>query len=107
MSIQGLNPAMEAIRVLAQQASSLQPGNGANVAAAQGFSSELQNSVRRINQLQQSAGASANALQRGDPGVALHEVMVDVQKAGIAFDMGVQVRNKLVNAYKDIMNMPV
>jgi len=107
MSIQGLNPAMEAMRAMAQQASSLQVGTGTNVAAAQGFSSELQNSVRRINQLQQGAGASANALQRGDPGIALHEVMVDVQKAGIAFDMGVQVRNKLINAYKDIMNMPV
>lgn len=71
------------------------------------FGGELKAAVERINELQQSAGDKATAFQAGDPDVALHEVMVDMQKASVAFQMGVQVRNRLVSAYKEVMNMPV
>ena len=47
------------------------------------------------------------SFQAGDPNVALNDVMVDMQKADVAFQMGVQVRNRLVGAYKEIMNMQV
>ena len=43
----------------------------------------------------------------GDPNVSLVDTMVAAQKAGLAFDATLQVRNKLVEAYKDIMNMPI
>lgn len=72
-----------------------------------GFAGELKNSIERINSLQQTAAATTTAFQLGDPNVSLNQVMVDKQKAGLAFEMGVQVRNKLVSAYKDIMNMQV
>ncbi len=72
-----------------------------------GFAGELKNSIDRINALQQTAAANTTAFQLGDPNVSLNQVMVDKQKAGLAFEMGVQVRNKLVSAYKDIMNMQV
>lgn len=72
-----------------------------------GFAGELKNSIERINSLQQTSAATTKAFQLGDPNVSLNQVMVDKQKAGLAFDMGVQVRNKLVSAYKDIMNMQV
>ncbi|MDK1009411.1 flagellar hook-basal body complex protein FliE, partial [Cronobacter sakazakii] len=41
------------------------------------------------------------------PGGALNDVMVDLQKSSISLQMGIQVRNKLVAAYQDIMNMQV
>ncbi|TNE75461.1 MAG: flagellar hook-basal body complex protein FliE [Gammaproteobacteria bacterium] len=72
-----------------------------------GFAEELHTSIERINQLQQTAKAKGMALQAGVEGVSLNEVMVDMQKASVAFEMGVQVRNRLISAYKEIMNMQV
>ena len=43
----------------------------------------------------------------GDPNVNLQDVMVNLQKANLSFQQMVQVRNKLVTAYQDIMNMSV
>ena len=43
----------------------------------------------------------------GVPGVGLNDVMIDMQKANIGFQMSLQVRNKLVSAYTTISNMPV
>ena len=47
------------------------------------------------------------SIKAGAPGVELNDVMVDMQKASVAFEMGKQVRNRLVTAYKDVMNMQV
>jgi flagellar hook-basal body complex protein FliE len=71
-----------------------------------GFAGELQKSLDRISDAQQSASAQAEAFELGKPGVALNDVMVDLQKAGIGFQTGLQVRNKVVQAYQEIMNMP-
>ena len=68
-----------------------------------GFAEELRSSIVKINQLQQQATATF----AGEAGVNLHEVMLDKQKASIAFQAGVQVRNRLVTAYKEIMNMQI
>lgn len=80
---------------------------GVEQAQKGGFAGELKNSIERINSLQQTSAATTKAFQLGDPNVSLNQVMVDKQKAGLAFEMGVQVRNKLVSAYKDIMNMQI
>lgn len=109
MSSPAIQAALQQMHGLAAQAAG-QPAQGLPT-ETQGspgsFASELQASIQRINSLQQAAGAQADAFQAGTPGVALNDVMVDMQKASIAFEMGVQVRNRLVTAYKDIMNMPV
>lgn len=70
-----------------------------------GFAGELQKSLGRISETQQKAYGQAEAFELGKPGVALNDVMVDLQKANISFQMGVQVRNKLVAAYQEVMNM--
>lgn len=72
-----------------------------------GFAGELQSSIQRINELKLQAADSAKAFQAGEPGVELNDVMVDMQKSSVASEMGLQVRNRLVTAYKDIMNMQV
>jgi len=71
------------------------------------FSTMLKSSIDKVNETQKASGALSNAFQRGDPGTDLAEVMVAAQKASISFQAMVQVRNKLVNAYQDIMNMPI
>ncbi|RUO59058.1 flagellar hook-basal body complex protein FliE [Pseudidiomarina insulisalsae] len=105
MSVPAIQTALQKLEALQQQAQS----QSVNAGAPQGpsFANELQQSVERINQLQQVSGSTTQAFQLGDPKVSLQEVMIAKQKAGLAFDMGVQVRNKLVSAYKEIMNMQV
>ena len=72
-----------------------------------GFAEELRESIVKLNELQHTAKAQGKAFQAGDPRVSLDEVMIDGQKASIAFQSAVQVRNRLITAYKDIMNMQV
>lgn len=71
------------------------------------FGELLSNAINNVNDLQQHSGELKNALESGDRSVSLAETMIASQKAGIAFEATVQVRNKLVEAYKSIMSMPV
>lgn len=109
MSTPALASALSQMQSLATQAAG-QPAKGQQLSTAVGeggFVGELQASIQRINALQQDAAAKAEAFQAGTPGVELNDVMVDMQKASVAFQMGQQVRNRLVTAYKDVMNMQV
>lgn len=81
------------------------PAAGGEVGAG-GFAGELKKSLERISSAQEHAYGQAEAFELGKPGVALNDVMVDLQKANIGFQMGLQVRNKVVQAYQEIMNMP-
>lgn len=71
------------------------------------FASALKSSIDRIDGMDKSAKLKGQAFARGDKDVALNDVMVDVQKGKLALQMGVEVRNKLVGAYKEVMNMQV
>lgn len=71
------------------------------------FGELLAKSINGVNDLQMESGKLGNAFVAGDPQVSLAEVMIAKQKAGIAFEATVQVRNKLLSAYKEIMSMPV
>jgi flagellar hook-basal body complex protein FliE len=57
--------------------------------------------------LQKDAKSKVTALEMGDRSVSLAEVMIASQKSSVAFEATVHVRNKLVESYKEIMNMPV
>lgn len=72
-----------------------------------GFAAELARSLTRVSEMQNTATAQAQAFQAGDPGVSLNDVMIDMQKAGIAFQATMQVRNRLIQAYQEIASMPV
>ncbi len=75
--------------------------------AAGDFSALLKQSIDGVNGLQKNSGKVGNAFVMGDPNVSLAEVMIAKQKSGIAFQATVQVRNKLLEAYKQIMAMQV
>ena len=72
-----------------------------------GFADALKASLDNVNQSQVSAEKLGQAFSMGDDKVSLSDVMISMQKANITFQATVQVRNKLVSAYHDIMNMQV
>jgi flagellar hook-basal body complex protein FliE len=103
---------MEIDRVLAQIRSlSTQLGpTAARPAAAQAsgpseFATLLRQGIDQVNQSQQSANQLADAFARGAPGVELPQVMVQMEKASVSFRALTEVRNRLISAYQDIMNM--
>ena len=71
------------------------------------FASLLQKSINAVNETQQQASALSKAFEQGDSQVHLNEVMIALQKASISFQAMTQVRNKLIEAYQDIKNMPI
>ncbi|HWW08199.1 flagellar hook-basal body complex protein FliE [Collimonas sp.] len=81
-------------------------GSAGNAIAGGGFADEMKRSLERISNSQQHAAGQAEAFELGKPGVSLNDVMIDLQKANVGFQMGLQVRNKVVAAYQEIMNMP-
>ena len=64
------------------------------------FAGQLHAALDRISDTQTAA-------RLGEPGVALNDVMTDMQKASVSMQMGIQVRNKLVAAYQEVMSMQV
>jgi flagellar hook-basal body complex protein FliE len=72
-----------------------------------GFAELLKSSIDAVNEAQTSASDMAAALERGDKSVTLPEVMIALQKASLSFQAMTEVRNRLVNAYQEIMNMPI
>jgi flagellar hook-basal body complex protein FliE len=71
------------------------------------FQSVLKDAVRGISDAQQSAQFKAQAYQLGDDKVSLEDVMISLQKASLAMQGMVQVRNRLVESYREVMNMQV
>ena len=71
------------------------------------FASVLKSGIDSVNQVQSKASSTAVQFQRGAPGVDLPQVMLDMQKSSVAFRGAVEVRNRMISAYQDIMNMPV
>jgi flagellar hook-basal body complex protein FliE len=71
------------------------------------FASLLKGSVDHIAAMQNQATALAGAYETGDKSVDLTRVMLEVQKADLAFRAMTQVRNKLLDAYTQVMNMSV
>jgi len=71
------------------------------------FSDTLRGALSGVNEAQQKAGALSKAFEMGDPSADLARVMVASQQSQIAFRATVEVRNRLVQAYQDVMNMPL
>ncbi|AEA62370.1 MULTISPECIES: flagellar hook-basal body complex protein FliE [Burkholderia] len=108
--VNGIASALQQMQAMAAQASGASAaataaGNGA--ATASGFAGALKASLDRISDTQMKAAGEAKAFELGAPNVSLNDVMIDSQKANIGLQFGLQVRNKLVSAYNDIMQMSV
>ena len=71
------------------------------------FSTLMRNAINEVNAQQKAAAKMSDAFDRGVSGVELTDVMIQMQKANVSFEAITQVRNRLVSAYQDIMNMPI
>ena len=103
----GMNEVLSQLRSLSAQAQARGTLPGEGVQASGGFQELLKNSIGSVNQHQQQAQALAQAFETGEGNVDLANVMVAMQKASLSFQTMVQVRNKLVSAYQEIMSMQV
>lgn len=81
--------------------------DGTGQAEAGKFADLLAKSVDAVTAEQHKSGDMKNAFEKGDPEMELSEVMLQVQKASLSFQAMTQVRNKLVEAYKTVINMPL
>jgi flagellar hook-basal body complex protein FliE len=109
--VSAVNPmasALQQMQAMAAEASGPSAASAADqVAGAGDFASYLKSSLDKVNASQQTAEGEAKAFELGASDVSLNDVMLDGQKANIEFQTAVQVRNKLVTAYNDIMQMTV
>ena len=71
------------------------------------FGDVMKNALNFVNDNQLQAATLSDKFERGAQGVDVAQVMVAIQKANLSFQAATQVRNKLVSAYQDIMNMPL
>jgi flagellar hook-basal body complex protein FliE len=71
------------------------------------FANVLKQGLEAVNATQAQAASTAARFDRGEPGLELSQVMLEANKAQVAFRATVEVRNRLVNAYQEIMNMPI
>ena len=72
-----------------------------------GFSGALKNALQSVSAGQNEATRLQQEVQMENPGVSLEQTMVAIQKAQIGFQATLHVRNRMVQAYTDIMNMQV
>lgn len=103
MSEINVNQVLSQMRAMSVEASGgikTQPSDGSG-----DFAAMLKQSIDSVNQHQTTAGNLSKAFEAGQADVSLAEVMIASQKASVSFQAMLQVRNKLVDAYKDVMSM--
>ncbi len=81
-------------------------GAGQPEAAGGGFGKTMSDALETVGALQNTAHASAESFMSGET-EEIHKVALDQQKAALSLDLFLQVRNKIVNAYQEIMKMQV
>lgn len=118
MSSEAISAVLSQIRSLQSQVSpmrapaaeALGAGMGSAIGGVQGsggFAATLSNALQQVNDKQVESRKLATAFEMGDPRADLVRVMVASQESQVAFRAVVEVRNKMVQAYQDIMNMPL
>jgi flagellar hook-basal body complex protein FliE len=70
------------------------------------FQSAMARSIETVNGLQYSAQSTAMRFLQGEP-IEVHQVALEQQQAAMAFDLFLEVRNKVVSAYQEVMRMPL
>ena len=104
MNTQGIDQLLQELNSLAARAGGQEQ---TPAAGAPDFGETLKATLDQVNNAQQQAGQLAQQFDLNAPDVNLHDVMVSLQKASLSFQTMVQVRNRLVSAYQEVMNMQV
>ena len=107
MSDIDISQVLQQMRTMAAMAENRLPLEMGTESVKTDFGQLLKNSINEVNETQKTAKSLAAAFEAGDENVNLSQVMVAIQKASVSFQAMTQVRNNLVSAYKEIMNMQV
>ncbi len=99
---------LQTLRAYQAQASAGTQEQVGTTGAAQGpsFMQAIQSTLQSVNQLQMNANQKSDAYERGEK-IPLTDVVLSMQKSSMAFEATLQIRNKVLKAYEDILNMPV
>jgi flagellar hook-basal body complex protein FliE len=102
-----VNSVLAQIRALSAQAQGTPQKTQVQQSSSGGFGTLVSNSIDQVNGLQQQASTLQNKFEVGDPNTDLSSVMLATSKAQVSFRAMVEVRNRLVSAYQEIMNMQI
>lgn len=106
MEIGSLGALQQALQAASQkQAQALRTGQAGP--AQGGFGTALNDALKSVSETQKESATMIKSYQSGDPAVGLEQTMASMQKAQVSFQAALTVRNRLVAAYTDIMNMQV
>ncbi|MEW9900020.1 flagellar hook-basal body complex protein FliE [Chitinivorax sp. PXF-14] len=108
MGVNGIDQMLGDLRVMTAKASGATvPAVEVGAAQQPDFAALLRSSLDQVNQAQMQSRELQQQFELGNPDTNLQDVMVSLQKASLSFETMVQVRNKLVSAYQEIMNIQV
>jgi flagellar hook-basal body complex protein FliE len=107
IGINSVNSVLAQIRALSAQASAQPQKAAAAPAASEGFGTLMKDAIGKVNQAQGEAAQKQRAFELGDANTDLSSVMLATTKAQVSFRAMVEVRNRVISAYQDIMNMPL
>ncbi len=88
------------------QAPAASAAQGSGTAGGAAFQSAFNDAIQKVEGFGQNANSSINSFLNGE-GDELHDVAIKTQEAEMSFDMFLQVRNKIVSAYQEVMRMQV
>ncbi len=107
MDTSGIDNILQQLQAASALATGTKKLSGAEEITRVDFNEKLKAAVDQVNNVQQVADKLSMQFVSGESNTDLHEVMISLQKANVSFQSMVQVRNKLVTAYQEIMNMQV
>lgn len=106
--VAGINGVLSQIRALREQIGvSGAAGGSPATAKTSGLGDAFSKVIDKVSQTQNEANTMAAKFERGDKDASLVNVMLAMQKAQVSFKAVTEVRNRLVQAYQDIQNMPI
>lgn len=107
MDTRGIEQMLSELRAVSQLAQNKPVQASETPAGGVSFAEVLNDALKDVSAAQKEARAMAEDFSAADSSVNLQDVMVNLQKANLSFQQMVQVRNRLVSAYQDIMSMPM
>jgi len=107
MSTPNVDSMITRMQALAAAASGKAPSNDSQSSNGVDFSAALKNAIENVNNAQNSAQAKAQSFSTGASDTSLEDVIVSLQKANLSLQGMIAVRNRLVDAYKEVTNLQV
>jgi flagellar hook-basal body complex protein FliE len=107
MSQMQIDQVLAQIRAISSQTTALSKPAIQAPSTGPGFGDMLKKGIAEVDASQKTAATAADAYERGVKGVDLAQVMLETQKASVSFRALTEVRNRMVSAYQDVMNMSI